>query len=189
MKKRAELLFFNQSCRIFSAVDLGNALVLLTWGTKLFLTSVKRGPRGTHLTPFSNCKVFCGMDIAYETNTQLELGCFWKHCLYSLPPFLPGQALCLFLLQKGTFLAHSLAWLEIRDSLCPFILEYFLLISQFKFQLCNYILPTPNSSVISIGYGVLHSLGRTLAVLWGTVKRLPRSTLVPFHVNGEREWA
>lgn len=83
-------------------------------------------------------------------------------------------ALCLFPLQKGTFLSHSLAWLEIRDSLCPFILEYFLLISQFKFQLCNYILPTPNSSVISIGHGVLHSLGRTLAVLWGTVNRLPR---------------
>lgn len=134
---------------------------------------------GTYLTPFSNRKVFCRIDIAYETNTQLELGCFWKHCLYSL---------CLFPLQKGTFLAHSLAWLEIRDSLCPFILEYFLLISQFKFQLCNYILPTLNSSVISIGHGVLHSLGWTLAVLWGTVKRLPRSTLVPFHVNGEREW-
>lgn len=59
---------------------------------------------------------------------------------------------------ERTFLAHSLAWLEIRDSLCPFILEYFLLISQFKFQLCNYILPTLNSSVISIGHGVLHSL-------------------------------
>ena len=79
--------FFDQTYSKLSAVDLGNASVPITWGTKLVLTSMKRGTRGTHLTPFSNRKVFCRIDIAYETNTQLELGCFWKHCLYSLPPY------------------------------------------------------------------------------------------------------
>lgn len=68
--------FFDQMYGMLSGVDLGNALLLLTRGTKLFLTSVKRGPRGTRLTPSSNSKVFCRIDIAYETNTQLELGCF-----------------------------------------------------------------------------------------------------------------
>lgn len=107
------------------------------------------------------------MDRVYETNTQLELGTVENIVFILSLPFIPEQVLCLFPLQ--TFLTHSWGWIEIRKSLCPIILEYSLLISQFKFQLGKYILPTSNSSVISIGYGVLHSLN--LAALLGAVQR------------------
>lgn len=86
-------------------------------------------------------------------------------------------------LYRKTSLAYSLFWVEIMDSLCPFILEYFFLISQSKFQLGNYILPISNSSVISIGYGVFHTLALTPGVALGIVQKLLCSIPVPFQVS------
>lgn len=96
--------------------------------------------------------------------------------LYPLSPLL-------FQFRFFASLAHSLPWVEIKDSLCPFILEYFFLISQFRFQLGNYILPISNSSVISIGYGILHPFASTLGVARGIVQSLLCSIPAPFHVS------
>lgn len=120
------------------------------------------------------CKLYFRSDKVSQ-NYFLKIG---VDCATNVSWILSGFEDCLYVFFLVLFLFISFASVtKIKDSLCLFNLEHFFLMSQFRFQLDNYILPISDSSVISIGYGILHSLFWINGVALGIVQSLPSSPI------------